>query len=102
MSKTRREKTGLILTSLSKDLFTSFAKIVLAMVSVDVFVCSPFLSSFHFPPISPSVLVFRLKLSHCLVKTNLKEQQFFERLNVFIFLKSLELNMSIVAASERE
>ena len=59
-----------------RGFFTYFAKIVLAMVSVDVFVCSPFLSSFHFPPISLAVLVFRLKLSHCLVKTNLKEQQF--------------------------
>ena len=56
--------------------FNCFARMVLAMVSVDVFVCSPFLSSFHFPPVSLSVLVFRLELSHCLVKTNLKEQQF--------------------------
>ena len=43
-------------------LFTCFAKILPTMVSVDVFVCSPFLSSFHFPHSLPlSWLEFQIK-----------------------------------------
>ena len=59
--------------------FTCFAKIVWRWCQWMFFVCSPFLSSFHFPhSLSlPRGWSFRLKLSHCLVKTNLTEQQGF-------------------------
>ena len=57
--------------------------------------------SVHFTfPQSLSVLVFRLKLSHCLVKTNLKEQQFWWEVKFSISIQFVLTYLSIVAALE--